>query len=279
MHRSWFLRELAKQTILLVIKGMPEEYLKEYGEYSAHKTIRKCQAATVSHRHGIRLASALSSICYTPHTMTPILHILFTLALTLSLSCTQRPPTDTPTPAPSPTPTVSGTAVTAHTSVPQPTPVPTLAPSALSSELPPLEIGQPAPPFALEGLDGNEVSLAALDGKVVVLNFWASWCQPCRLEMPDFQEAWEEHRDQGVVFVGIAVDDLASEASRFAQQVGVTYPLALDATGGAARAYALRGLPSTYFIDREGKLVSKLVGLANQGALRIFLRGQTGLRE
>ena len=93
--------------------------------------------------------------------------------------------------------------------------------------------------------------------------------------MPDFQEAWEEHRDQGVVFVGIAVDDLASEASRFAQQVGVTYPLALDATGDVARAYALRGLPSTYFIDREGKLVSKLVGLANQGALRIFLRGQT----
>lgn len=266
MHRSWFLRELAKQTILLVIKGMPAEYLKEYGEYSAHKTIRKCQVATVSHRHGIRLASALSSICYTPHTMTPILPLLLTLALALSLACTQRPPTDTPTPAPSPTPTV-------------PTPAPTLPPSALAGEGVELKVGEAAPAFALQGLDGNEVSLAALDGKVVVLNFWASWCQPCRLEMPDFQEAWKEHRDQGVVFVGIAVDDLASEASKFAEQVGVTYPLALDATGDVARAYALRGLPSTYFIDREGKLVSKLVGLANQGALRIFLRGQTGLRE
>ena len=210
--------------------------------------------------------------------MTPILPFLVTLSLTLSLGCAQRPTTDTPTPPPSPSP-ATATSVTDPTSVPQPTPVPTLTPSALSNELPSLEIGGPAPPFALEGLDGSEVSLAALDGKVVVLNFWASWCQPCRLEMPDFQKAWEEHRDQGVVFVGIAVDDLASEASRFAQQVGVTYPLALDATGDVARAYALRGLPSTYFIDRQGKLVSKLVGLANQGALRIFLRGQTGLRE
>ena len=136
-----------------------------------------------------------------------------------------------------------------------------------------------APGFVLEGLDGGEVSLAGLEGKVVVLNFWASWCGPCRLEMPDFQEAWEEHREQGVVFVGIAVDDTASEASKFAEQVGVTYPLALDTTGDVARAYRIRAVPSTYFIDREGRLATTLSGLANQGALRIFLRGQVGKEQ
>jgi cytochrome c biogenesis protein CcmG/thiol:disulfide interchange protein DsbE len=145
--------------------------------------------------------------------------------------------------------------------------------------VPPLEVGEPAPGFALEGLDGGEVSLAALDGKVVVLNFWASWCGPCRLEMPDFQKAWEEHREQVVVFVGIAVDDTASEASKFAEQVGVTYPLALDTTGGVARAYRIRAVPSTYFIDREGRLATTLHGVANQGALRIFLRGQTSQEQ
>ena len=131
----------------------------------------------------------------------------------------------------------------------------------------------------MQGLDGREVTLAALDGKVVVLNFWASWCGPCRLEMPDFQKAWEEHQEQGVVFVGIAVDDTASEASKFAEQVGVTYPLALDTTGDVARSYRLRAVPSTYFIDREGRLATTLHGLANQGVLRIFLRGQVEMGE
>ncbi len=79
--------------------------------------------------------------------------------------------------------------------------------------------------------------------------------------------------------MGIAVDDTESEASRFAQQVGVTYPLALDTTGDVARAYRLRAVPSTYFIDRDGRLATTLHGLANQGALRIFLRGQTKQME
>ncbi len=197
--------------------------------------------------------------------MTPTLTLLLAFALALALGCAERTPATTPTPAATPTVT--------------PTFASTLALSAFSSDMPPLEIGEPAPAFALHGLDGNEVSLAALDGKVVVLNFWASWCGPCRREMPDFQKAWEEHREQGVVFLGIAVDDTASEASRFAEQVGVTYPLALDTTGDVARAYRIRAVPSTYFIDREGRLATTLSGLANQGALRIFLRGQVGKEQ
>ena len=157
--------------------------------------------------------------------MTPTLPLLLALvlALALALGCAEQQPDTTPTPTP--TPSVSAAPPTATPETPSPEP--TLAPSAFSRDLPPLEIGEAAPGFVLEGLDGGEVNLAGLQGKVVVLNFWASWCGPCRLEMPDFQKAWEEHQDQGVVFVGIAVDDTESEASRFAEQVGVTYPLAL----------------------------------------------------
>ena len=128
--------------------------------------------------------------------MTLIMHLLLALVLALALGCAERMPAATSTPAATPTAT--------------PTLAPTLAPSAFSNDLPPLKVGEAAPGFALQGLDGGgEVSLAELEGKVVVLNFWASWCGPCRLEMPDFQKAWEEHREQGVVFVGIAVDDTA----------------------------------------------------------------------
>ena len=209
--------------------------------------------------------------------MTPILPLLLALALALALGCADRSPaaTSTPTATPSAIPQSTPTPTPSITATPSPTPTP----SAFSRDVPPLEVGEPAPGFALEGLDGGEVSLAALDGKVVVLNFWASWCGPCRLEMPDFQKAWEEHQEQEVVFVGIAVDDTASEASKFAEQVGVTYPLALDTTGDVARAYRIRAVPSTYFIDREGRLATTLHGVANQGALRIFLRGQTSQEQ
>lgn len=191
--------------------------------------------------------------------MTPILPALLTLALALALGCAER--TLVPTPDPAPTPATSA-----------PTP------ATFSRDVSPLVVGEAAPGFELRALDGGEVSLEGLQGKVVVLNFWGSWCGPCRQEMPDFQQAWEEHRDQGVVFLGIAVDDTELEASRFAQQVGVTYPLALDQTGDVARAYRILGVPSTYFIDRQGNLATSLSGLANQGALRIFLRGQVGDR-
>ena len=206
--------------------------------------------------------------------MTLTLPLLLALTLALALGCADRSPaaTSTPTATPSAIPLSTTTMTPSMTA----TPSPTLAPSAFSRDVPPLEVGEPAPGFTLEGLDGGEVSLSALDGNVVVLNFWASWCGPCRREMPDFQKAWEEHEEQGVVFVGIAVDDTASEASKFAEQVGVTYPLALDTTGDVARAYRIRAVPSTYFIDRQGRLATTLSGLANQGALRIFLRGQVG---
>ena len=151
-----------------------------------------------------------------------------------------------------------------------------VAPRLFSAGGPPLKLGEPAPGFRLETLEGAPLSLAGLEGQVVALNFWASWCGPCRQEMPDFQQAWEEHRDQGVVFVGVAVDDTEKDAGDFARQVGVTYPLALDGTGEVAQAYRLEALPSTFIIDQQGNVANVITGLANQGALRIFLRWEVG---
>ena len=133
-----------------------------------------------------------------------------------------------------------------------------------------------APPFDLTLFNQESLSLADLDGKVVVLNFWASWCPPCRFEMPDFEAAWKEYRDEGVVFVGIAVSDSEEDARSFAEETGVTYPIGLDGEGVTSVAYEVTSLPTTVFIDREGRIARRLTSRANMGALKIFLRGLLG---
>jgi peroxiredoxin len=137
--------------------------------------------------------------------------------------------------------------------------------------------GQLAPDFELTLFDGETMRLSDLRGKIVVLNFWASWCPPCRWEMPDFEEMWQEYGDRDVVFVGVAISDFEESAFAFAQETGVTYPVGLDYTGDIARAYRPTSMPTTFFIDREGIVSRKLVSVANKAVLRVFLDGQ--LRE
>ena len=134
--------------------------------------------------------------------------------------------------------------------------------------------GSAARDFELTLLDGETVALADYRGKVVVLNFWASWCVPCRWEMPYFQEMWEEYEAQGVIFVGVAVSDEEAEATEFATGIGVTYPIGLDATGKITRDYRITSLPTTYIIDRNGN-ESRKFGTANETVLRTssFLNG------
>ncbi len=108
----------------------------------------------------------------------------------------------------------------------------------------------------------------------MVLNFWASWCQPCRYEMPAFEAIWQEYRDQGVVFVGVAVSDFEEDARAFSEEVGVTYPLGLDIEDKVANSYHITAMPTTYFIDRDGNVARKRTGYANEGVLRIFIKGQ-----
>ena len=121
--------------------------------------------------------------------------------------------------------------------------------------------------------------LSDLEGKVVVLNFWASWCPPCRWEMPFFEEMHQEYKDQGVVFLGVAISDTLENARGFAESTGVTYPIGLDTTGEISRNYNVVSLPTTFFIGREGNVERRLTSAANEGVLKVFLRGQLRSRN
>jgi cytochrome c biogenesis protein CcmG/thiol:disulfide interchange protein DsbE len=126
-----------------------------------------------------------------------------------------------------------------------------------------------APTFALPRLDGGEeLSLESLRGKAVVINFWASWCDPCKKETPMLQEAWERYKDDGLVIVGIDYDDFKGDARAFARRYGVTYPLVHDRDKSTVKRYGVIGVPETLFVDREGKLVGeRVVGELDEGQL------------
>jgi cytochrome c biogenesis protein CcmG/thiol:disulfide interchange protein DsbE len=126
-----------------------------------------------------------------------------------------------------------------------------------------------APGFALPRLDGGEqLSLESLRGKAVVINFWASWCDPCKKETPMLQEAYERYRDDGLVIVGIDYDDFKGDARAFAKRYGVTYPLVHDRDKSTVKRYGVVGVPETLFVDREGKLVGeRVVGELEEGQL------------
>jgi cytochrome c biogenesis protein CcmG/thiol:disulfide interchange protein DsbE len=114
----------------------------------------------------------------------------------------------------------------------------------------------PAPAFTLPRLDtSGELSLASLKGKAVVLNFWASWCAPCRDEVPVLEKAWIKHRGQGLVVLGVDQQDLSSDARAFAKKYGMSYPLVRDGPGHVVAKYGLTGVPETFFVGRNGKLV------------------------
>jgi cytochrome c biogenesis protein CcmG/thiol:disulfide interchange protein DsbE len=125
-----------------------------------------------------------------------------------------------------------------------------------------------APELRLPELDGDgEVSLASLRGKAVVLNFWASWCEPCKEEAPMLQRSWEENRDRGVVVLGVNAQDLRKDARRFAERYGLTYPLVHDGPGKSLGRYGLVAFPETWWIDREGRLVAYAQGEFSQEEL------------
>ncbi len=118
-------------------------------------------------------------------------------------------------------------------------------------------IGQPAPPFTLTLFDGKQISSNDLNGKVVVVNFWASWCKPaCWDEAPDLENTWRKYKDRGVVFVGIDYVDTESEALAFMQRFNITYPNGPDLGTKIAQAYRVKGVPETVIIDKYGKVAA-----------------------
>jgi cytochrome c biogenesis protein CcmG/thiol:disulfide interchange protein DsbE len=113
----------------------------------------------------------------------------------------------------------------------------------------------PAPEFSLPRLTGGgKVSLASLRGKGIVINFWASWCRPCKAEAPLLEKAWRQYRSRGLVVVGIDSNDVSSDARAFAARHGLTYTLLHD-PGATYDRYGLTGVPETFFVDRRGRLV------------------------
>jgi cytochrome c biogenesis protein CcmG/thiol:disulfide interchange protein DsbE len=112
-----------------------------------------------------------------------------------------------------------------------------------------------APPFSLTTFDGETYTLEKLRGKIAVVNFWASWCGPCRAEAPELQKAWEKYRDKGVVLLGVAYTDTERQARAFIAEFKQTYPNGLDIGTKISTDYRIRGVPETFFIDRNGKIV------------------------
>ena len=117
-----------------------------------------------------------------------------------------------------------------------------------------------APDFTLDLLDGGQVTLSDLRGKGVVINLWASWCPPCRAEMPAIQRVYERSKGRGleVLAVNTTYQDSERAALDFIQELGLTFPVPLDRTGTVSRSYQLRALPSTFFVDREG-IIRKVI--------------------
>jgi len=112
----------------------------------------------------------------------------------------------------------------------------------------------PAPGFTLKSREGKDISLASFKGQVVLLNFWATWCGPCREEMPQLNRLYEKYRASGFVLLGVNVDDDTSKAAEVAKKLGLTFPVLLDTDKKVSKLYDLSTMPSTVIIDRDGKV-------------------------
>lgn len=117
-----------------------------------------------------------------------------------------------------------------------------------------------APAFAFTTFEGEEISLADLRGKGVVLNFWASWCDPCRAEAALLEATWQKEKENGIVFIGLDYLDQEPAAKAYLAEYNVTYPNGPDLQSQAARRYGIKGVPETFFIDPEGKIAHMVIG-------------------
>ena len=120
--------------------------------------------------------------------------------------------------------------------------------------------GKMAPDFAALSIDDTTISLSDYIGSPVILNFWASWCPPCREETPILQRVWDENQDQGIIVLGVNVQDSEEDSLKYLEEFGVTFSNVYDEGGRITVDYGVTGLPVTFFIDRRGEIVGRWVG-------------------
>ncbi len=116
------------------------------------------------------------------------------------------------------------------------------------------------PQFELEDLSGNKVSLKDYKGKIVFLNFWASWCPACRIEMPSMEKLWQKFKDKDFVIVAVDLGEPKEKVLSFIKQNKLTFPVLLDKKQKTMRPYQITAIPTTYIIDRDGKIIGKAIG-------------------
>lgn len=142
-------------------------------------------------------------------------------------------------------------------------------------EIPSAQIGKMAHPFKITTFDGHKMSLEELKGKPVVLNFWASWCVACRQEAHILESAHQKYTPQGIVFIGIAINDTREASLAFIRRYGKTYWLAPDdEMGNISLDYGVTAVPETFLIDRQGMIVEKVLGAIDRATLQKFIDQQ-----
>lgn len=128
-------------------------------------------------------------------------------------------------------------------------------------------VNRPAPGFTITTFEGTKISLADFKGKPVVLNFWASWCPPCKAEAPLLEYTWRAYKDRGVVFIGVDLQDKLEDALAYIREFNITYPNGPDPTGEISINYGVSGLPVTFFISKEGEIVRRWVGALERSVI------------
>lgn len=134
--------------------------------------------------------------------------------------------------------------------------------------------GEPPPPFALTTLAGGSVALPSdLQGQVVVVRFWADWCPFCEGEMRSIEPVYQRYKDQGLRLLAVNVRQDAATAAAFVKPLGISYEVLLDGDGAVARAYGVSGLPTTFFLDRQGRLVTRILGESTPEVFEQVVKG------